>query len=355
MKKIPQIAVFVSAFACWVSVSLAEAGNSIPIPHRTELIYSSHDAHIDLEHWRGTSEVKTVHPLVVGDDSIIEIYTLLGPARDSLAFGPWQDHVISVLKTTGHIEDVAVLTGPADYLLTHGVIVAGNLLMAKNIDLWAGSTNIPPGFEGQRGQILITLHVIRSKSGGNTVSLAMLSTKQTSLDDGGALDDATGFIGSYTTRVPLIQVDGSGNDKLIESGSTEQLGRMAAVITVLRVFDGGDTVEGREEEFRWINKFPLYRLLIETQVIGNDSTKSSATVRVGTQAAPRPTLSIAADSVNVTVKVLNPADDVNYRIERRSTLDGSTLWQLVAVLNKTNTYVAPRSSSGMEFFRTVNQ
>ncbi|MDE2038040.1 MAG: hypothetical protein KGI69_02345 [Patescibacteria group bacterium] len=230
-------------------------------------------------------------------------------------------------------------SGPSDYSVITGYSAGwSNLVYSTGAAMWQGTLQ---DVSGARGQVVALLVHVRSVSGGNDVSLDMLTFSGTSVD--GALNGSFGFDGlSYTAQAPGKKADGT----TITSGDSTQLCKEYWVIVYPPMFNGGGTQSGLDSVKNWVVAHSPYDLDYLLKVNGN--VGSTVILNVVPNAV---SLSLSSSGPSsVTLKVMNAEADRTYVLESRTSLVSGGWTDLTAVIG-TNSVAVPTAGIPMQFFR----
>ncbi len=298
----------------------------------------------------------TAGPAVLGDPSASNhkaglnggAYLLVIPVFLPLQNSPsWEAAANKVIADAiaGNPMPSGSVNNPTNYAKCNYRIDWFNLMYSTNINTWDGQTNPPVPFDKEYGRVPWALNIKISISGNDDVSLDSFGVGAKSIDSGNLLGDSVNFIGlSYSLRAPGIKADGS----TITSGPTSQKARMVMVLVRTRLFNGGDTQTGREQVRNWVNSFTPYTLTYTAQDIGDDSTKSTASISTGTQSFVQPRLAIMGHAGHAMLSAVNAETNATYvLLSRQSVASGA--WTPRGIVTPGTSLDIPLTSR-MEFF-----
>jgi hypothetical protein len=181
-----------------------------------------------------------------------------------------------------------------------------------------------------------------------------LSVTAVSGNDGNHLGGTVTFTGqSYTPRAICIQSDGT----VVTSGSDSQKGKRVLVLVQTKLFNTGDTQSGLNQVQTWVSFYDPYTLTYTAQVIGDNTTQSSASVSTEAMTLPSSLdLSITnSGSGTAMLSLYNAPTNFSYRIWSTTSLVPSS-WQFAGIINSSNAIpVAIDSSVAAKFWRASIQ
>lgn len=249
----------------------------------------------------------------------------------------------------------ATISLPTQYAVCNYHIAWPSLVYSYTNPEWNGILNPASPFDSQLGGPDVGVIIVaRATSGGDDISLDMLSITGFS-NDGNQLGGALTFGGdSYTSLAIGVMVDGT----LITSGSASQKCEYVILWSQSKLFNNGDTQSGLDQDNSWVSSFHPYNLTYTAQIIGDNSTISSTTVST----APSPTVPpisslklsiLSSGSGTMTMSIPNASTNFSYSIGFKSSLARSDSWQLFAVVQGTNSFSAPISTSGDGFYKVI--
>jgi hypothetical protein len=261
------------------------------------------------------------------EGTTIIVTPVLLPVKASPSWVSAADKLITCARADSIVTNTSV-TNPTDYAVCSYRVNWLNLVYSTGTPLWNAVLNPPAPFAQELGQVVWNLIDARSNSGNDDLSLDMLSFTSFS-NDGNYLGDIITWNGmAYTQRAIAIKKGGS----IISSGSTSQKGNRILVLAYTKLFNGGGTQAGLDQVRSWIAGFGNYYLNYTAQIIGDDSTKSFATIAT-TGVPPSPILKINGSDI----LILNNNAKSTYQIFSSTQLPVNT-WQFEEILNGSNVW-----------------
>jgi hypothetical protein len=289
-----------------------------------------------------TTSTATTTAFVIVKPVLLPYFT--SPSFAAAAAKALADEMAGTLTTNTSV------TAPTNYAVCSYHISWSNLVFSTSANMWAGVLDPAPPFQNEFGQLAWVLVDAQVPSGSNAVSLDSLSVTSAS-NDGNQLGSTTTFSGlSYTPLAFAVQADGT----VITNGSASQQGKRVLVLVLSTMFNGGGTQNGLDQVMDWVDE-PIhtpYDLSWTAQIIGDDTTQSSATVTTGPGPSV-PVLAIAQSSGSLLLWVTNAVPSQTYQLYSSTVLNPAS-WQLMFAFTGTNSVSVPATGTN-QFFSVAVQ
>lgn len=256
------------------------------------------------------------------EGAIVEVIPVLAPPQNMTS--SW-----SVLKLLEEDYLAGTLTTNNGYALPYGKIGWQNLIYAEGME-----TGWP---------VLQQLIVVTSGNGGDNISLSEVKVSATST--GNALNADYGFANlGYSEAAFGIKADGT----YVTSGPATQKVAKIAVVTQLRLFNGGATPEGLNVTKNYVLAQANFTVLYRAEVVGNPNSFGTAMVSIAGFAGNRPRLVITRENISLT------GGDIGrgYNLQAADQVTGP--WATIAVLRTGEVWPVARDRVA-RFYRAVAQ
>ena len=277
----------------------------------------------------------------------LSVTPVLGPSMWSPSWNSFATKLVTDAKNrTLNMVPAVSVTDPTMYtVLPSGKVSWYNFVYSTQTGMWAGDFPIGAPFDVERGQVVIGLSQAESVSGGNDISLSMISVTSGSSDPGNTLGDTLSFeLGlDYTPLAIGIKADGS----LVTSGSSTEKVARVIFLTQMKMFDGGDSLTGLNAVKNWIGLQGNFRVTYTIQFAGIPESKVSTAVSLSGFSNQRPTVTITPDGV--TIK--NGEIGRSYMIQSAPSVTGP--WQAIGTVSSGGT-IAIKRDVAMQFYRAYS-